>query len=105
MLGAALLSEVVGLAGVVDFAGFVVSTDVVEGEADVGLAAVVDLADAAEPLDAGVEVEEGFCEAEGESGVGLDMDDSPFAKRDTIDRKNFFTSHSAGRHRGSGTEA
>lgn len=93
------------MAGVADFAGFVVSAGAVEGEADVGLAAVVDLAEAAEPLDAVVEVEEGFCEAEGESGVGLDVDDSPFAKRETIDRKNFFTSHSAGRHRGSGTEA
>ena len=93
------------MAGVVDFPGFVVSTGAVEGEADVRLAAVVELADAAEPLDAVVDVEEGFCEAEGESGVGLDVDDSPFAKRDTIDRKNFFTSHSAGRHRGSDTEA
>ncbi|WJY70038.1 hypothetical protein CAURIM_04540 [Corynebacterium aurimucosum] len=95
----------VGLAGEVDFPGFVVSVGAVEGEADEGLTAVVDLVDAAETLDAVVDVEEGFCEAEGESGVELDVDDSPFAKRDTIDRKNFFTSHSAGRHRGSDTEA
>ena len=93
------------MAGVVGFPGFVVLAGAVKGEADVGLAAGVDLAVAAEPLDAVVEVEEGFWETEGESGVGLDVDDSPFAKRDTIDRKNFFTSHSAGRHRGSGTEA
>ena len=91
--------------GVVDFPGFVVSVGAVDGEADVRLAAGVDLAVAAEPLDAVVEIEEGFWETEGESGVELDVDDSPFAKRDTIDRKNFFTSHSAGRHRGSGTEA
>ena len=93
------------MAGEVDFPSFVVSVGAVDGEVDEGLTAVVDLADAAEPLDAVVEVEEDFCEAEGESGVELDVDDSPFAKRDTIDRKNFFTSHSAGRHRGSGTEA
>ena len=93
------------MAGEVDFPGFVVSVGAVDGEADEGLTAVVDLAVAAEPLDAVVEIEEGFWETERESGVGLDVDDSPFAKRDTIDRKNFFTSHSAGRHRGSDTEA
>ena len=46
-----------------------------------------------------------FEESAEEDGAGLDADDSPFAQRDIIDRKNFFTTHSAGRHRGSGTEA
>ena len=44
-----------------------------------------------------------FEESTEEDGAGLDAADSPFAKRDIIDRKNFFTTHSAGRHRGSGT--
>lgn len=99
------------MTGGVDFSGFLAAVGAVDEEADEGcagdggLAADVDLADAAEPDDAVGEAEEGFFGAAGESRAGLDADDSPFVKRDTIDRKNFFTSHSAGRHRGSGTEA